>query len=334
MTDIASLDQKQAIFIVPGDDAQIDVRIDSETVWLTQRHMADLFDTSSDNVGLHITNIYSEGELAEQATTEVFSVVRTEGRRRVRRDVKHYNLDTIISVGYRVNSKRAVTFRQWATRVLKRHLEEDLRRRTEQGERANSYLAGLRNVELLASNIGDEPAAVLDLIERYARAWRRLLQFDEEKLPPVPTQQSKRMARLTLNQANKIIEQFKKSLFEKGEASDLFGRVRDDALAGILRGLEQTWSGKALYPNVETRAANLLYLVIKDHPFFDGNKRIGSLLFLRYLEKNGRPLLEDSALVALALLIANSDPKHKDIVIRLVIDLMQGTGHQAPSQKR
>ena len=313
--------EDRAVFILPDEDAQIDVRVESDTVWLTQRQMADLFDTSSDNVGLHLKNIYEHQELTETPTTEDFSVVQTEGRRKVRRNVKHYNLDAVISVGYRVNSRRGITFRQWATRILRQRLLDDYRKRSDE---AAQYLAGLKNVELLAHHADTDAPALLDLIGRYARSWRLLLQYDENQLPPPPSQATKRMQRLTPTQANTMIDRFKRTLARSGQASDLFGRMRDDGLATILGNLEQTFGGAPLYPNVETRAANLLYMVIKNHPFVDGNKRIGSLLFLHYLEKNHRPLLEESALVALALLIAESDPKHKDIVIRLIISLMQG----------
>jgi len=310
----------EAVFIVPDDGAQIAVHIASETVWLSQRKMADLFATSSDNIGLHLKNIYADGELAEAATAEDFSVVQREGRRQVKRRVRHYNLDAIISVGFRVNSKRGITFRAWANTVIKDRLRHDLSRRTEESQR---YLAGLKNVELLADDHAHDARAVLDLIGRYARSWRLLLQYDENALPPAPIETT-RMARLTLNQANQIVEKFKRTLAKAGQATDLFGRVRDDGLTSILGNLEQTWEGVPVYPNVDVRAAHLLYFVIKNHPFVDGNKRIGSLLFLHYLSKNERALPEESALVALALLIAESAPKHKEIVVRLIISLMSG----------
>jgi prophage maintenance system killer protein len=316
--------EARSVFILPEDGVHIDVRIGSETVWLTQRQMAELFDTSSDNIGVHIKNTFADGELAEKATTEDFSVVQTEGRRKVRRDLKHYNLDAIISVGYRVNSKRGVTFRQWATRLIREQLVDDYKQRAKE---SLQILAGLKNIELLAHGAAvSNPAGVpevLALIEKYARSWHLLLQYDEKRLPAPSEEPSKRIARLTPRQAAKIIDQFRRSLARKGQATDLFGRDRSDGLASILGNLEQTWGGQPVYPNVETRAAHLLYFVIKNHPFLDGNKRIGSPLFLHYLEKNDRPLLDESGLVALALLVAESDPKQKDVVVRLTISLMQ-----------
>jgi prophage maintenance system killer protein len=197
---------------------------------------------------------------------------------------------------------------------------DDHKRRSDQ---AAQYLASLKNVELLAQHADAAAPALLDLIGRYARSWRLLLQYDEDQLPPPPTLPTKRMQRLTLIQANRVIDRFKKTLAQSGQATDLFGKIRDDGLATILGTLEQTFGATPLYPNIDTRAANLLYMVIKNHPFFDGNKRIGSLLFLHYLSKNRRPLLDQNALVALALLVAESDPKHKEIITRLTLGLMQ-----------
>jgi prophage maintenance system killer protein len=310
--------EEQAVFIVPDDGTQIDVKIGSETVWLTPVQMADLFDRHHSVIRKHVRNVFSQGELAEESNAQNLRI-STGGR-----PDTAYSLDVIISVGYRVKSQRGVEFRQWATRILKERLIDDYRRRADE---ATNVLAGLKNIELLARGVAkddkEDAEKVLGLIERYARSWHLLLQYDESKLPPPSSEPSKRMARLTPRQATKAIDQFKKSLVSKGQATDLFGKDRGDGLASILGNLEQTWGGRPVYPNVDVRAAHLLYFVIKNHPFFDGNKRIGSLLFLHYLDKNHRPLFEESALVALALLIAESDPKHKEVVIRLIISLMQ-----------
>lgn len=315
--------EDKAVFVVPEAGVHVDVRIESETVWLTQQQLADLFEVKVSTVNEHLGNIFGTGELERGPTIRKIRIVRQEGRRRVERNIAHYDLDVVLSVGYRVNSRRGVAFRQWATRTLRARLLADYKRRAAQVEQ---YLAGFQNVELLARQAtSDDASALLDLIGRYARSWRLLLQFDENKLPSPPSTPAKRMQRLTLNQANTVVERFKKTLAESGQATELFGKARGDGLASIIGNLEQTFGGTPLYPNIETRAAHLLYLVIKNHPFFDGNKRIGSLLFLHYLEKNHRPLLEESALVALALLVAESDPRHKDTLIRLTISLMQET---------
>jgi prophage maintenance system killer protein len=306
----------QAVFIVPDDGAQIDVRIESETVWLTPAQMSELFGRELSVIHRHIRNTFAQGEVPDEGGYRQNLPITspTGGRPEVL-----YSLDVIISVGYRVKSPRGVAFRQWATRVLKQHLLAEHKKRSTQAEQ---YLAGLKNVELLANQSEADAADVLGLIGRYARSWRLLLQYDEGQLPPPPTQPTVRMQRLTLKQANQVIDRFKATLAREGQATDLFGRVREQGFESILLNLEQTFGGQALYPNVETRAANLLYLVIKDHPFFDGNKRIGSLLFLHYLGKNRRKLMDQNALVALALLIAESEPRQKDIVVRLIIGLM------------
>lgn len=309
-------------FVTRDGLKEIDVRVAPDTVWLTLDQVADLFERDKSGISRHLRNIYRSGELAQSATVAKFATVQKEGARNVTRDIEHYNLDAILSVGYRVNSLRGTEFRQWSNRVLREHL-------TKRAENAERYLAGLRNIELLAGTTKpdnpEETYAVLSLIEKYARSWHLLLQYDENRLPPPPAQRAKKMARLTFPQASKAIAGFRDVLAKKGEATTLFGKDRGDALASILGNIEQTWGGAPVYPNVEIRAAHLLYFVIKNHPFLDGNKRIGSLLFLYYLDKNRRPLLDQNALVALALLIAESDPKHKDVVIRLIISLMQQT---------
>jgi DNA ligase (NAD+) len=309
--------EEQAVFTVPDDGTRIDVKIGSETVWLTPTQMSELFGRELSVIHRHIRTVFAQREVPdEEGYRQNLPITSPKGGR----PEVAYNLDVIISVGYRVKSQRGVEFRRWATRVLKERLINEYKKRS---ALADQYLAGLKNVELLAHHTDADAPAVLDLIGRYARSWRLLLQYDENQLPPAPTQPTKRLQRLTIKQAHNLVERFKQVLAESGQATDLFGRVRDDGLASILGNLEQTFGGAPLYPNVETRAANLLYMVIKDHPFLDGNKRIGSFLFLHYLSKNERPLLEESALVALALLIAESNPKHKDVIVSLIIGLME-----------
>jgi prophage maintenance system killer protein len=306
---------------------QVSVRLDGETVWLTQRQMAELFDTSADNISLHLKNIFSEGELGEPATTEEFSVVQTEGRRKVTRMVKNYNLDAIISVGYRVNSKRGVQFRQWATRVLREHLVQgysfNQKRLAERG-----LLEARQTLDLLARTlqnqalVDDTGRAVLELILRYADTWRLLLEYDEDRLalPPGVRPSS---GVLDYASANNAIADFKRELIARSEATMLFGNTRGEALEGILASIEQTMFGEALYRSREEKAAHLLYFVIKDHPFSDGNKRIGSFLFMLYLQQESMAhQLNPQALTALALLIAESAPASKDLMIRLIINLL------------
>ena len=315
------------VYETEGGETRVDVRFDRETVWLTQRQMADLFDTSTDNVGLHLNNIFSTQELERSATTEDSSVVRTEGSRQVRRTLTHYNLDAIISVGYRVNSRRGVRFRQWATRTLREHLVRGFtlnrQRLAERGLREardtlDLLASTLRNQELVDST-GKE---VLDLIAGYADTWRLLLEYDEDQLAAPPGVRPARGV-LRHDRAVEAIAQFKRELTARGEASSLFGIARGDTLEAILGNIEQTMFGQPLYNSREARAAHLLYFLVKDHPFTDGNKRIGSLLFLLYLKQEGvEHRLNPQALTALTLLIAESAMTSKDLMIRLIINLL------------
>ncbi|WP_423415891.1 virulence protein RhuM/Fic/DOC family protein [Hyphomicrobium sp. B1] len=325
------------LYVAPSGEASLNVVVEGETVWLTQRQMAELFKTSADNIGLHLKNIYAEEELVEKATTEDYSVVQTEGRRRVTRTLRHYNLDAILSVGYRVNSKRGTQFRIWATSRLKDYLLKGYalnQRRLEQKGVEIEQAVKLLGQTLQANKlVTDEGQALLDLVSEYARTWRLLLDYDENKLPDEPKRPTKRLVRLTVVQARDVIAKLKASLVSKKEASALFGAERESGLEAILGNLEQTFGGQPLYPSVEARAAHLLYFVIKDHPFSDGNKRIASFLFLHYLDKagrlvraNGQRRFDDNALVALALLIAESAPGQKDLMIRLTMGLLEDVG--------
>ena len=314
------------VYEAPDGEVHVDVRLERETVWLTQRQMAEVLQTSTDNVSLHLRNIYSSGELAESATTEDFSTVRTEGKRQVRRVLKHYNLDAIISVGYRVNSRRGVRFRQWATRTLREHLVRGFalneRRLAERGLReARETLDLLSRTLLNQALVDDTGQAVLGLIGSYADTWRLLLEYDEDRLTTPPGKPS--TSALDHDRVVEAIAEFKRELAARGEASVLFGNPRGDALAAILGNIEQTMFGEPLYRSPEEKAAHLLYFIVKDHPFTDGNKRIGSLLFLLYLNQEGvAHRLNPQALTALTLLIAESASSGKDLMVRLIVNLL------------
>ena len=320
------------VYESPEGEGSVDVRFKDESVWLTQRQMAEVFRTSTDNVGLHLKNIYATGELKEAATTEDFSVVRSEGQRKVRRALKHYNLDAIISIGYRVNSKRAVRFRQWATRTLREHLVSGFtmneRRLAERGlDEAKQTLDLLARTLSNQALVDETGRAVLHIITAYADTWRLLLEYDEDRLT-TPASPKPATSALDLDSVRTAIDEFRRDLAAKGEASPLFGNLRGDALEAILGNIEQTMFGEPLYRSREEKAANLLYFVVKDHPFTDGNKRIGALLFLLYMTREGierRP--DPGALTALTLLIAESAPSNKDLMIRLIVNLIGEFGN-------
>lgn len=311
-----------------GQD-QLEVHFGKDTVWLTLNQMADLFERDKSVISRHLRTIFSSGELDKEGTVAKNATVQMEGDRKVARNIEWYNLDAIISVGYRVNSMRGTQFRIWASNVLKQHLIQgytvNSHRLAEKGlsemEQAVALLSRtLQRHELVT----DEGKAVLEVVSRYAKSWSLLLQYDEDRLG-LPKDRHGAEKSLDYHQAQAAITALKSDLTGRGEATDLFGREREHALQSILGNLDQTFGGQDLYPSVEEKAAHLLYFVIKDHPFSDGNKRIGSFLFLLFLRENNlldQSGINDNGLVALALLIAESDPKQKDLLIRLTMNLL------------
>lgn len=316
------------IFTSTDGQAQLEVALEQETVWLSQVQMAELFGKDVRTVNEHVGNVFQEGELEKEPTIRKFRIVRQEGKRQVQREIDHYNLDMIISVGYRVKSQRGVQFRKWATQVLKDHLVQgytlNQRRLTERGiefEQAVDLLSRTLTNQGLVSNEGE---AVARVISDYARSWSLLQGYDEQQLAEVGIKQPD-MQPLELDEALKAIGELKQTLMAKGEATELFGQLRGNGLASALATIEQGFGDELFYPNVATRAAHLLYFVIKNHPLADGNKRCGSFLFLWYLRRNAallaRPveqLINDNTLVALALLVAESLPDQKTLMIRLI----------------
>lgn len=319
-----------SLVIFESSGQPVQVRLAGESVWMTQRQMAEVFATTPENVLMHLKNIFRDDELEETATTKDFLAVQTEGRRQVQRRLKHYNLDAIISVGYRVNSARATRFRQWATRVLREHLTRGFtldRQRFEQNaaelEAALSLVRKAAAGEALTAEVG---RGLVDVIARYTQTFLWLQRYDEGLLTaPVGSPGG---VLPTLEEARAAIARLKADLMARGEASELFGRERGEAFAAILGSLGQTVFGEPAYPTVETRAAHLLYFVIKNHPFADGNKRSGAFLFVDFLARNGRllrdgePVINDVGLAALALLVAESDAKNKDVMIRLIENML------------
>ncbi len=324
---------QQNLVIFQDAGQLVEVRLDAErdTVWLTQRQMADLFETSTDNISLHLKNIYSDEELNEMATTEDSSVVRQEGSRQVTRQVKHYNLDAIISVGYRVSSKRAVLFRQWATRILREHLTQGYTLNRQRFEsNANELAAALELIRKTAQDsnlLTDTGRGLVDIVTRYTQTFLLLQRYDEGLLTEPLTQAGGVLP--TLDEARQGLIRLKADLIARREATELFANERGDAFAALLGNLDQTVFGDPAYPSVEAKAAHLLYFVIKNHPFFDGNKRSGAFLFVDFLNRNGRllnkneqPVINDIGLAALALLVAESDPAQKKTMIRLIMNML------------
>jgi len=332
--DQASLGEVVIYRSANGQD-QLEVHLEKDTVWLTLNQMSELFERDKSVVSRHLRTIFSSGELDKEATVAKNATAQTEGGRTVRRSIEWYNLDAIISVGYRVNSKRGTQFRIWATSVLKDHLIKGYT--TNERRLAEKGLSEMeQTLELLSRTLRrhealtDEGRAVLEVVGRYARSWSLLLQYDEDRLGLPPGRHTAGKA-LDYQQFKNAITAMKSDLAERGEATALFGQERSHSLQGILGNLAQTFGGQDLYPSVEEKAAHLLYFVIKDHPFSDGNKRIGSFLFLIFLQENNvleQSGINDNGLVALALLIAESDPRQKDLLIRLTINLLAPNGKE------
>ena len=324
-------DGMKDVVIYQTDHGSIDVTVEQDNVWLSQRQMGELFETSPENILMHLRNIYRENELGEEATAKNFLVVQTEGSRKVRRQVKHYNLDAVISVGYRVNSKKGVQFRQWATGVLRQHL---LRGYTLNQKRFEDNARELEKALLLIRKTAESPAlsresgkGLVDVATSYTRTFLWLWRYDEGLLTEPSGQEGGVLP--TIEEARQIIALLRADLIHRGEAGSLFGQERGDSFLSILGNLDQSAFGQPAYPTVEAKAAHLLYFVIKNHPFSDGNKRSAALLFLDFLNRNGRLVREDGTLVvndvglaALALLVAESDPKDKDVLIRLIMNML------------
>jgi prophage maintenance system killer protein len=296
--------------------------------------MAALFGRHKSVISRHLHNVYASKELERAATVAKNATVQLEGGREVLREVESFNLDAILSVGYPVNSKRGSQFRIWATRTLREHLVRGFtlneRRLQEIGLRDAQQAIALL-VRTLGANalVTDDGKAVVDVVQHYARTWHWLFEYDGDRLPEGPGRPIAPVAPLTLADARAAIGALRDWVGACGQASRLSGRERDGALAGLLGAIEQTFDRQPLYRTAQERAAHLLYFAVKDHPFVDGNKRIGALLFLEYLRRNelllradGEPRLADTATAALTLLIAESRPAHKDLMVRLIVSLL------------
>ncbi len=323
---------KGEIVIFEAEDGSIytEVRMEAETLWLTQRKMAELFDKDSDTIGLHLKNIYAEGELEEPATTEYFSVVQREGSRNVTRKIKHYNLDAILSVGYRVSSKRGTQFRIWANRILKEHLvqgytlnQKRLQEKQEQFAKLKNAIAMTERTLLQQVENMQEARDVVAVLNTYVLGLEILDDYDHEQLETIGKTESPALM-IEPDEFLSVVEAMRRDF-----DSSVFGRPKDASFESSVRQIYQSFDGKELYPSIEHKAAMLLYLVIKNHSFVDGNKRIAAALFLYFLERNGllfspsgERRISDEGLAALTLLIAISKSEEKETMIHIVITIL------------
>ncbi len=305
---------------------KLDVQLEKESIWLSLNQLSNLFGRDKSVISRHLRNIFKEGELTRMATVAKNATVQKEGGRSIFRDIEYYNLDAIISVGYRVKSKRGTEFRIWATNVLKQHLIK--------GYSVNKKrLRVLKQTLKLASDIskrkllsGDEASALLQTVSEYAYALKLLDDYDHQRT--VVRNVSRRKAKPVIyKEVMNLIEQMR---IKFGD-SPVFGREKDKSLHGSLNAVMQSFGEKELYPSIEEKAAHLLYFLVKNHSFVDGNKRIAAAVFLRFAEKNnliydkdGNKRVANNALVAMTLMVAESKPKEKDVITAMLANLIAG----------
>ena len=316
------------LYQTSDNKTEIEVKFDGETVWLTQYQLVELFQGSRANIVEHIKNIYKTAELDEDSTCRKFRQVQKEGKRMVERQIDHYNLDVIISVGYRVNSKRGIQFRQWATQRLKEYLVKgyaiNQKRLDELGKMVQliEQSGKVENLQL------QEAKGLLEILGNYTKSFVLLNQYDSHSVQ-VGRLSENITYEIQYDEAKEAIAELKKQLIAKKEATELFGNEKDESFNSSLQSIVQTFGGQYLYPSIEEQAAHLLYFVIKNHSFTDGNKRIGAFLFIWFLEKNkhrfkksGELKINDNGLTAIALLVAQSKPVEKEIIIQLIVSLI------------
>lgn len=321
-------DSNIVIYQTPDGETSIDVRLEGDTVWLSRMQIAELLQTKPQNISLHIGNIYREQELDANSTRKDFFLVQTEGKREVSRRIQLYNLDVIISVGYRVKSKRATQFRIWANKVLKEYIIKgyaiNQNARIEQLEELKQTISIMSNVIAAHQVTKDEAIGLLRVISDYTYALDTLDRYDFQQLE-ISNVTTLEGFRATYENAMEALRTLKRRFGE----SALFANEKDESFKSTLGAIYQTFGGEELYPSVEEKAANLLYLVVKNHSFSDGNKRIAAFLFLWFLENNGilyrkdgTRLLDNNTLVALTLMIAESNVEEKEIMIKVVVNLI------------
>lgn len=321
------MDDKQ-LAIFQNDSGAIELSVDTaaETIWATQKQVADVFNVNVPAVSKHITNILDDDEL-DESTISKKEIVQSEGGREVVRYVTIYNLDMVLSIGYRVNSKQATAFRKWATKTLRSYIADGFAINPERiAHNKTQFQRALEDMKLLAANVDVVGSSeVVDLASTFANTWFSLDAYDKSALPH--TGNIKQAVNLGSGDLRHALAGLRIQLIAQGEATDIFGKEREkDGLAALFGNVFQSFSGEDVYPTVEEKAAHLLYFVVKNHVFFDGNKRSGAYAFVWFLKEVGILNITEispQALTAITLLVAESDPKDKDKMVGLVL-LMLG----------
>ncbi len=316
------------IVVYQAKNGALELRTDvtNDTIWLTQQQVAELFDVQKAAISKHVKNIFDNAELDRKATVSKMETVQKEGKREIKRTIEHYNLDLVLSIGYRVNSKQATLFRQWATKQLKQYIIEGYAiNRHRIKTNYDGFLKAIEDVKsLLPLNTTVDNGSIIELITMFADTWISLNAYDKGEI--YPQGQTKRKVALTATKLNKALENLKLALIAKNEATNLFGLERTkDGIEGIVGNIMQSFEGQDLYPSVEEKAAHLLYFIVKNHPFTDGNKRSGAYAFIWFLQQTkvlDLSRITPPALTALTLLIAESDAREKEKLIGLICTML------------
>ena len=318
--------KKNELVIYQTKTGAIELKGDSkkETIWASQAQIADIFEADRSVITKHIRNIFRDKELDSNSVCAKIAHTASDGKTY---EIQVYNLDIILAVGYRTNSKRAVDFRTWATKTLRQYIIKGYMINPAVVKKNYAeFQKAIENIKhLLPAGAAIDHASVVELISAFADTWLSLDAYDKDILPKHGI--TKRSVALTANQLEATLVSFKSSLVKKGEATDIFGVARRaDAVSGIVGNVMQSFGGKSVYPTVEEKAAHLLYFMVKNHPFIDGNKRSGAYSFIWFLNEAGvldRSRITPPALTAITLFVAESDPKHKERMIHLILQLLK-----------
>jgi len=322
-------ERKKEVVIYQAKSGAIELKGDfsKETFWATQAQIAEMFDVTPQNVTLHLGNIFKDKELEIKATCKESLQVQIEGKRKIERNVKLYNLDAIIAVGYRINSTVGTKFRQWATKTLRTHIVDGYTiNRSRIGKNYDAFMKSVGDIQaLLPEHVMLDPKSVLELIKEFASTWVSLDAYDKESLTAIGS--TKKAVKLGGEELVEAISHLRSELMKNKEATEIFARERKSgSVEGIVGNVMQSFGKKSLYPTIEEKAANLLYFIVKDHPFVDGNKRSGAFAFIWFLRKakaKNMQSINPGALTALTLLVAESNPTKKDQVVALITQILK-----------
>lgn len=321
--------KNKELVIYQAKSGAIELRGDftHETLWATQAQIAEAFSVSVPTINEHIKNIYKTKELDQGSTIRKFRIVQKEGKREIEREVIHYNLDLVLSVGYRVNSKTATLFRQWATKTLRDHIVKGYTiNKKVVLKNYDNFLKTVSEIQLLLpTHTVLDPKAILDLVREYSITWSNLDAYDKDTLFAQGV--TKKKIKISANEVLDAIDGLKNELLEKGEATDIFAQERSrGSIEGIIGNVMQSFGGNDVYGTLEEKAAHLLYFMVKNHPYIDGNKRSGAFAFIWFLKRSGikgARNINPAGLTAITLLIAESNTKHKDKMTALVVELLR-----------